>query len=326
MRALTGIQPTNTLHIGNLFGALLPAIEMQNSYDLTLMIVDLHAITVPQDPKQLRSNILFLAATYLAAGIDPEKTTLFQQSQVPAHAELGWLLQTVARMGELERMTQFKDKSTNKGEAISVGLFTYPVLMAADILLYDIDEVPVGEDQKQHVELTRDLAERFNRDFGETFVVPKPVIRKVGARILGLDNPEKKMSKSAASAKNYISITDDTDTIAKKIRAAVTDSEPGITLSNDRPGLKNLLTIMSLASSEPVELIANRFADKGMKDIKDATAEALIAFLAPIQQKMTEYLANEDELIRILADGSARPAVKAEAKIAQAKAAMGLVL
>lgn len=326
MRALTGIQPTNTLHIGNLFGALLPAIEMQNSYDLTMMIVDLHAITVPQDPKQLRSNILFLAATYLACGIDPKKTTLFQQSQVPAHAELGWLLQTVGRMSELERMTQYKDKSTAKKENVSVGLFTYPVLMAADILLHDIDAVPVGEDQKQHVELTRDLAERFNRDFGETFVVPTPVIRKEGARILGLDNPEKKMSKSAASAKNYISITDDADTLAKKIRAAVTDSEPGITLSDDRPGLKNLLTIMSLASGEPAESIATRLAEKGMKDVKDATADALIAFLTPIQQKMNEYLANEDELIRILADGSARAAVKAETKIAQAKAAMGLVL
>ena len=326
MRALTGIQPTNTLHIGNLFGALLPAIEMQKTYDLTMMIVDLHAITVPQDPKQLRSNILFLAATYLAVGIDPEKTTLFQQSQVPAHAELGWLLQTVGCMSELERMTQYKDKATAKKENVSVGLFTYPVLMAADILLHDIDAVPVGEDQKQHVELTRDLAERFNRDFGETFVVPKPIIRKEGARILGLDNPEKKMSKSAASAKNYISITDDADMIAKKIRAAVTDSEPGITLSDDRPGLKNLLTIMSLASGEPAESIAITFAEKGMKDIKDATAEAVINFLTPMQQKMSEYLANEDELIRILADGSARAAVKAEAKIAKAKAAMGLVL
>jgi tryptophanyl-tRNA synthetase len=326
LRALTGIQPTNTLHIGNLFGALLPAIEMQNTHDLTMMIVDLHAITVPQDPKQIRKNILFLAATYLACGIDPKKTTLFQQSQVPPHAELSWLLQTVGRMSELERMTQYKDKALAKKENVSVGLFTYPVLMAADILLHDIDVVPVGEDQKQHVELTRDLAERFNRDFGETFMVPKPIIRKEGARILGLDNPEKKMSKSAVSAKNYISMTDDADTIAKKIRSAVTDSEAGITLSSDRPGLQNLLTIMSLASGESAEALASRYAEKGMKDIKDATAEAMITFLAPIQQKMNDYLANEDELIRILADGSTRAAVQAEAKIAQAKAAMGLVL
>ncbi len=326
MRALTGIQPTNTLHVGNLFGALLPAVEMQKTYDLTMMIVDLHAITVPQDPAKLRANILFLASAYLAAGIDPTKTTLFQQSQVPAHSELAWLLQTIARMSELERMTQYKDKATTKKENVSVGLFTYPVLMAADILLHDIDAVPVGEDQKQHVELTRDLAERFNRDFGETFVVPQPIIRPEGARVLGLDDPTKKMSKSAASAKNYISLTDDADTIVKKIRAAVTDSEPGITLSDNRPGLKNLLTMMSLASGEPAETLAERFANKGMKDVKDATAEALMTFLAPIQQNMTEYLANEDELIHILAEGSARAATKAEGKILQVRSHMGLVL
>lgn len=326
MRAITGIQPTNTLHIGNLFGAVLPAIAMQDDYNLSVMLVDLHAITVPQKPDELRKNILFLAAAYLAAGIDPNKTTLFQQSQIPAHAELGWLLQTIARMGELERMTQFKDKSLNKGEAVSVGLFTYPVLMAADILLYDIDEVPVGADQKQHVELARDLAERFNRDFGQTFTVPKPVIRKEGARILGLDNPEKKMSKSASSTKNYISITDDADTITKKIRAAVTDSTPGITLDDARPGLKNLITILSLASNESTESIANRFADKGMKDIKDATSEALISFLSPIQNKMQEHLKHEDELIQIIANGSIRASAMAESKIQTVKSHMGLLL
>lgn len=326
MRAITGIQPTNSLHIGNLFGAVLPAVQMQKDYDLSVMIVDLHAITVPQDPIALRKNILFLAAAYIAAGIDPAKTTLFQQSQIPAHAELAWLLQTIAKMGEIERMTQFKDKSKAKGENVSVGLFTYPVLMAADIVLYDIDEVPVGEDQKQHVELTRDLAERFNRDFGETFVVPKPVIRKEGARILGLDNPEKKMSKSAASAKNYISLTDDADTIAKKIRAAVTDSLPGITLDDARPGLKNLITIFSLASGESMESIAARFAEKGMKDLKDATAEALIAYLMPIQQKMNDLLSNEAALIEIINAGSAKAALQATKKVQAVMARMGLVL
>lgn len=326
MRALTGIQPTNILHIGNLFGALLPAVEMQKSYDLTMMIVDLHALTVPQDPTALRSNILFLAAAYLAAGIDPTKTTLFQQSQVPAHAELGWLLQTVGRMSELERMTQYKDKATAKKENVSVGLFTYPVLMAADILLYNIDAVPVGEDQKQHVELTRDLAERFNRDFGQTFVIPQPLIRTEGARILGLDNPEKKMSKSAASEKNYIAITDDAETISKKIRAAVTDSLPGITLDDARPGLKNLLTIFSLSSGESIESIVHRFDGKGMKDLKDATAEAVTAFLTPIQQKMNALLADEAALIAIINDGSARAARMANAKVLEAKQHMGLVL
>lgn len=326
MKAITGIQPTNTLHIGNLFGALLPAVELQKTHSLTMMIVDLHAITVAQDPKILRSNILFLAAAYIAAGIDPEKTVLFQQSQVPAHAELGWLLQTVARMGELERMTQFKDKAGAKGENVSVGLFTYPVLMAADILLYDPEVVPVGEDQKQHVELTRDLAERFNRDFGQTFVVPKPVIRSEGARILGLDNPEKKMSKSAASAKNYVSIMDDVDTIAKKIRAAVTDSLPTITVDDARLGLKNLLTIHHLCTGRSIADIAAEFETQGNKAFKDATATALIDFLAPIQKKITDLLANESDLIEILKDGAAKANAQASAKVQVAKERMGLVL
>lgn len=326
MRAITGIQPTNILHIGNLFGAVLPALTMQETYDLSVMIVDLHAITVPQNPQELRKNILFLTAAYLAAGIDPTKTTLFQQSQVPAHAELCWLLQTIGKMSELERMTQYKDKAKVRGENVSVGLFTYPLLMVADILLYDIDEVPVGEDQKQHVELTRDLAERFNRDFGETFVVPKPVIRAEGARILGLDDPTKKMSKSAASAKNFIAITDDADTIVKKLRSAVTDSLPGITFDDARPGLKNLLTILSLASQEPIPSILNRFDGKGMKDVKDATAEALIAFLAPIQAKMHHYLADETNLINMINAGSAQAATRANAKITLVKQRLGLEL
>lgn len=326
MRALTGIQPTNTLHIGNLFGALLPAVDMQKTCDLTMMIVDLHAITVPQEPAQLRKNILFLAAAYLAAGIDPVKTTLFQQSAVPAHAELAWLLQTVGRMSELERMTQYKDKALTKGENVSVGLFTYPVLMAADILLYDVDIVPVGEDQKQHVELTRDLAERFNRDFGQTFIIPKPVIRAEGAKILALDNPEKKMSKSAPSPKSYISITDDAETISKKIRGAVTDSLEGITVDDARPGLKNLLTIHSLCTGRSLTDIATEFNTQGNKVFKDATAQALVDFLSPIQQKMTALLADEASLIQILVDGGIKADVQAKAKIALAKAHMGLSL
>ena len=190
MKVLTGIQPTNILHIGNLFGALLPASELQSGNQLYMMIADYHAITVPHDPKQLRENIQFIAAAYLAAGIDPTRTILFQQSQVPEHTELAWILQTVARMGEAERMTQFKDKAGSEAARASVGLFTYPVLMAADILLYDADTVPVGADQKQHLELARDLAERFNRDFGETFTVPEPLIRKTGgARVLSLTDP-----------------------------------------------------------------------------------------------------------------------------------------
>jgi tryptophanyl-tRNA synthetase len=229
-------------------------------------------------------------------------------------------------MSELERMTQYKDKATAKKENVSVGLFTYPILMAADILLHDADVVPVGEDQKQHVELTRDLAERFNRDFGETFIVPKPVIRSEGARILGLDNPEKKMSKSAASAKNYISITDDADTIAKKIRSAVTDSLPGITVDDSRPGLKNLLTIHSLATGRSITDIAAEFDSQGNKAFKDATATALITFLLPMQQKMNELLADEPSLVALLAKGAEKAATQANTKIHLAKTRMGLVL
>ncbi len=326
MRVLTGIQPTNILHIGNYFGALKPAIELQREDDLFMMIVDLHAITVPQKPEQLQKNIAFATAAYLAAGIDPKKATLFQQSRVPAHAELGWLLQTVARMGELERMTQFKDKSTAKGQNVSVGLFTYPVLMAADILLYDTQAVPVGEDQKQHLELTRDLAERFNRDFGQTFVVPKPIINIASGRILALDNPDIKMSKSAPSPKNYISLMDDADTIRKKIKSAVTDSESGISIDDARPGLKNLLAIFHLVTDEPMSEIATRYENKGMKNLKEDLAEALVAHLEPLQKKINDYLKNPDELEKVVSDGSLKAAEIASAKVARVKEVMGLRL
>lgn len=326
LRSLTGIKPTNLLHIGNYFGALLPAVEMQQEYQLSMMIADLHAITVPQKPEELSENIAFVAATYLAAGIDPKKTLLFQQSRVPAHAELSWLLQCVARMGEVERMTQYKDKALVKGETVSVGLFTYPVLMAADILLYDTDVVPVGADQKQHVELARDLAERFNRDFGQTFVVPKPVIRKEGAKILGLDDPEKKMSKSAPSEKNYISLLDDADTIRKKIKVAVTDSTMGITYDEARPGVMNLLTIQALATGKQATEIAGTYAGKGMKELKEDTAEALIELLTPLQVRVREILADRTQLLSILSEGNARAQEITSAKVAEAKKAMGLLL
>ncbi len=224
MIALTGLQPTNTLHIGNLFGALLPAVELQKTHDLYLMIPDYHAITVEHDPKKIKDHIRFAVATYLACGIDPNKTLIFQQSRIPAHTELGWVMQTIATMGEAERMTQYKDKSTGK-ERVSVGLFAYPMLMAADILLYKTNRVPVGEDQKQHLELARNLAERFNRLYGETFIVPEPTIGQTGARIRSLVEPEKKMSKSAPNAKSYLSVMDDDEILKKKIMSAVTDSE-----------------------------------------------------------------------------------------------------
>jgi tryptophanyl-tRNA synthetase len=326
MRVLTGIQPTNVLHIGNYFGALKPAVELQREDDLFIMIVDLHAITVPQDPAQLAKNISFATAAYLAAGINPEKAVIFQQSRVPAHAELGWLLQTIAKMGEIERMTQFKDKAKAKGQNVSVGLFTYPVLMAADILLYDTQAVPVGVDQKQHLELARDLAERFNRDFGQTFTVPEPIIDISAGRILGLDNPEIKMSKSASSPKNYISIMDEPDVVRSKIRSAVTDSQPGITLDDSRPGLKNLLAIYHLVTQESMADIAARYEGKGMKNLKEDLAEALVVYLQPLQAAINGYLAHPDELERIIAEGSTRALAVAQSKISEIKQKMGLHL
>ncbi len=326
MRVITGIQPTNILHIGNYFGALKPAVELQTEDELFMMVVDLHAITVPKKPEELTQNIAFAVAAYLAAGIDPKRATIFQQSSVPAHAELGWIMQTVARMGELERMTQFKDKAKAKGQNVSVGLFTYPALMAADILLYDAQAVPIGEDQKQHLELTRDLAERFNRDFGETFIIPKPIINIASGKILALDNPEIKMSKSAASPKNYISLMDDADTIKKKIMSAVTDSEPGIAVDDARPGLKNLLAIFHLVTRDSMVDIATRYEGKGMKNLKEDLAEALIAHLAPLQADIQNYLNNPETLKQVLAAGAARANEISEEKMRIVKEKMGLSL
>lgn len=324
MRILTGIQPTNILHLGNLFGALKPAVELQHENDLFMMVVDLHAITVPQEPQKLRDNIHFATACYLAAGIDPKKTVLFQQSQVPAHTELAWILQTVARMGELERMTQYKDKAKAKNQDTSVGLFTYPVLMAADILLYDVQAVPIGQDQKQHLELARDLAERFNRDFSKMFVIPEPAVTKTGGRVLALDNPEIKMSKSAPSPKNYISLMDDGDTIRKKIMSAVTDSQATITVDPARPGLSNLLMIFELVTGEKMVNIAQRYEGKGMKALKEDLSEAIVHYLSPLQRKIEEYLADPAGLEAVLTAGSERAKPLAEAKILAIKQAVGL--
>lgn len=313
-KCITGLQPTNFLHIGNYIGAVEPAVALQKENDLSIFIADYHAITMPQEPKALRKGILFAAATYLACGIDPVKTMVFQQSRVPAHMELAWILQCTARMGEMERMTQFKDKSA-KGESPSVGLFTYPILMAADILMYDTEIVPVGDDQKQHVELARDLAIRFNRDFGETFVVPEPKIREEGARIMGLDDATKKMSKSATSPKNYISLTDEPDVIRKKIMGAVTDSGTEIRTDRNRPAVTNLLTIYSVVTGTPVEALELRYQGKGYGEFKKDLAEAVVASLAPIQAKLTRLVADETELKRILDDGAKRANDRAEFKM-----------
>ena len=325
MKVLTGIQPTNLLHIGNLFGALLPAVTLQRDNKLLMMVADYHAITVRQDTMVLRDNILFITAAYLAAGIDPKKTILFQQSRVSAHAELGWIMQTQARMGETARMTQFKDKSGGQEDSVSVGLFTYPILQAADILLYQTEGVPVGEDQKQHIEFTRDLAERFNKHFGEVFTIPQPLIRKYGARIKALNEPEKKMSKSAPSAKNYISIMDDAEMIGKKIRSAVTDSMPDISLDEKRLGVYNLLTIYHLITEEPMDEIAARYATKGSKFLKDDLAEALTLYLTPLQAEIKGWLKNKDELQKIIKIGSEAAEELAQKTLVEVKKKIGLL-
>lgn len=322
-RLFSGIQPTGNVHLGNYLGAMQQWVALQESHDALYCVVDLHAITVPQEPETLRRNILDMAKWYMAAGIDTTKSVIFVQSDVAAHSELAWLLNTVARMGDLEKMTQFKDKSEKEGaERSTVGLFDYPVLMAADILLYDTQVVPVGEDQTQHIELARNLAERFNGRFGETFVVPEGKVSTEGARIRGLDDPTKKMSKSAASEYNYIALTDDAATIEKKIKRAVTDSEQGITYSDERPALKNLLNIYHLVTGRSVEDIVAHYDGKGFGDFKAGLAEAVVAHLAPLQERFAQI--SDDEVRAVLAAGAARARQIADAKIAEVKGKMGL--
>lgn len=304
-RIFSGAQPTGELHIGNYLGALKNWVALQDEYEAFYCIVNLHAITLPQNPATLRKKTLDLARIYLAAGVDPGKSTIFIQSDVPEHAELTWVLSCVARMGELERMTQFKDKSQKGGtERAGVGLFTYPILMAADILLYQTDLVPVGQDQKQHLELSRDLAERFNRDFGETFKVPEPYIPKAGASIKSLQDPSKKMSKSDENVKGSIFLTDDADTIAKKIKIAVTDSGTDIKFDETRPAINNLLTIYQLVTGKTGDECVTYFEGKGYGQFKSELAEATIEYLRPFQEKIREY--DDDSLRTILDKGAAK--------------------
>ncbi len=327
-RVLTALQPSGVLHIGNYFGAIEPFVKLQNDGNENfLFIVDYHAITVPQAPKQLRQNILFAAATYLAAGVDPEKTILFQQSRVQEHTELAWILNCIAHIGELERMTQYKDKARGKRqEGISVGLFDYPILMAADILLYDTNIVPVGEDQKQHVELARDLAERFNKRFGDVFTIPQPRIRKEGARIMALDDPDTKMSKSAASAKNYLSLMDDAKTIEKKIKSAVTDSQGTIVYDAKRKGVTNLITLYSLSTGQTIKQIETHYKGKGYGQFKQNLAEHLTELLTPLQEKITHNLKNEKELTGMLEQGAQKARMHAQKKMEVVRKAIGIQL
>jgi tryptophanyl-tRNA synthetase len=301
-RIFSGAQPTGELHIGNYIGALKNWVALQHEYESFYCIVNLHAITLPQDPKVLRQKTLDLARIYLAAGLDPAVSTIFVQSDVSQHAELAWVLNCVSRMGEIERMTQFKDKSQGKGERVSVGLFTYPALMAADILLYQTDLVPIGQDQKQHLELTRDLAERFNRDFGETFKIPDAYIPPVGAKIMSLADPAKKMSKSDENLNGAIFLNDSADDILKKFKRAVTDSESGIVFDENRAGLFNLLTIYQVVTGKSKEEIEAHFEGKGYGQLKPDLAEAVIEYLRPFRQKMAEI--DDDSLARILTQGA----------------------
>jgi tryptophanyl-tRNA synthetase len=301
-RIFSGAQPTGTLHIGNYLGALKNWVNLQNEYESFFCIVNLHALTLPQDPKVLRQKTLDLARIYLASGIDPEVSTVFLQSDVSGHAELTWILNCASRMGELERMTQFKDKGKGNRERAGVGLFTYPVLMAADILLYKTDLVPIGQDQKQHLELTRDLAERFNRDFGETFVIPEAFIPPVGAKILSIAEPAKKMSKSDENANGSIFLLDDADTITKKFKKAVTDSGTEIRFDDARPAIKNLLTIYQLMTGKTVEECEANFEGKGYGHLKTEIAGAVIEFLKPFQERVKNY--TDEDLKLILKKGA----------------------
>lgn len=304
----SGVAPSGNIHIGNYLGAIRQWIDRQNSgdYKTFFCVVDEHAITVPQDPEKLRKKIMEVAMLYIAAGIDPKKSTIFIQSHVPEHTELAWILNTITPIGDLQRMTQFKDKS-KKQKNILAGLFNYPVLMAADILLYQTDIVPVGEDQLQHVELTREIARKFNHRFGETLKVPEPVINKIGHRIMGLDDPHKKMSKSAENSNSFIALLDSPETIRKKIKIAVTDSGKEIKYDEKKkPAISNLLTIYSLFSGKPIKEIEKEFKGKGYGDFKKDLAEVIIAGLAPLQKKYKELENNPEQVKSILKDGASK--------------------
>ncbi|MFD2705070.1 tryptophan--tRNA ligase [Salibacterium lacus] len=319
----SGIQPSGTLTLGNYLGALQHFVGMQEEHDSFFCIVDQHAITVPQDKTELRKNIRSLAALYLASGIDPEKSTLFIQSEVPAHAQLAWIMQCVSYIGELERMTQFKDKSAGKS-GVSSALLTYPPLMAADILLYQTDIVPVGEDQKQHLELTRNLAERFNQQYNDIFTVPEVQIPKVGARIMSLQDPDQKMSKSDENQKAYISMLDDDKTITKKIKSAVTDSDQEIRFDRDnKPGVANLMSILSLASGKDMAEIEKEYSGSGYGTFKEDTAAAVVELLRPIRERHHELMESE-ELDRILDEGADRAQRASFKTLKKAERALGL--
>jgi len=357
-RVFSGIQPSGTLHIGNFLGAMKNWIALQKKYDSIFCVVDLHAITVPQNPKELREKTLDLAKIYIAAGVDTQESTIFVQSHIPEHTELAWILNTITRMSDLFRMTQFKDKSRiqldeekPKGRTIlkkklgdkeigreiltheeynkyllnktGAGLFNYPILMAADILLYDTNVVPVGEDQLQHVELARDLAKRFNSTFGETFVVPEPYIVKEGMRIMGLDDPSKKMSKSAASEYNYIALNDTPEKIREKIKKAVTDSGKNIRYADDKPAIKNLINIYSLLDNVKPEEVEKIYKGKSYSEFKADLTDVIVDFLKDFQEKYSNI--DDKDVLNTLEEGREKAKKLAEKKMAEVREKVGFL-
>ena len=320
----SGIQPTGNLHLGNYIGALRNFGPLQEEYDCLYSIVDLHAITVRQNPTQLRQNCLTLMSLYLAAGLDPDKSLIYFQSHVPAHAELAWVLNCFTYMGELSRMTQFKDKAQKHAENINVGLFAYPTLMAADILLYQTNFVPVGNDQKQHIEITRDIAERFNAIYGDVFTIPEPLIGKVGARIMSLSDPTRKMSKSDPED-TFIAILDEPNVIRKKVRRAVTDSEALVKYDvENKPGVSNLMSIYSAVTGKAFAEIENEFVGKGYGDFKEAVADAVIAELEPIQARYRQISADKAYLNEVMTKGAERAAKLAARTMSKVRRKVGL--
>ncbi|RSS78612.1 tryptophan--tRNA ligase [Streptomyces sp. WAC06614] len=327
-RVLSGIQPTaGSFHLGNYLGAVRQWVALQESHDAFYMVVDLHAITVPQDPAELRANTRLAAAQLLAAGLDPERCTLFVQSHVPEHAQLAWVFNCLTGFGEASRMTQFKDKSAKQGaDRASVGLFTYPILQVADILLYQAHEVPVGEDQRQHIELTRDLAERFNGRFGQTFTIPKPYILKETAKIYDLQDPTAKMSKSASTPKGLINLLDEPKVTEKKIKSAVTDTEAEIRFDAEhKPGVSNLLTIYSTLTGESIPALEEKYAGQGYGALKTELAGVVVDFVTPFRQRTQEFLDDPETLDSVLAKGAEKARAVAAETLAQAYDRLGFL-
>ena len=324
-RALSCIQPTGAPTLGNYLGALRNWVQMQDDFDCFFAVADLHAITVRQDPAKLRQQITEMFALLLAIGLDPQKSLLFVQSHVPAHTQLAWLLSCNTQFGELSRMTQFKDKSAKHADNINLGLFAYPTLMAADILIYQPDYVPVGADQKQHCELSRNIAERFNGIYGNTFVVPEPYIMKTGARVRSLQDPSKKMSKSDENVNSFISLKDDKDTIIRKFRRAVTDSEAKVRYAEGKDGINNLMEIYGAFTGLSMEAIEKEFDGKGYGDFKTAVGEAVAAELTPIQERLQTLLADKAQLNQLMSEGAANASRVAYRTLSKAQKKMGFV-